>query len=75
MGDFIPQCPKCDKPMDKGYVPDVAYGGVFETSWAPGEPEQRRFVGGIKYRANELIPLRAHRCPKCGLVELYARPG
>ena len=74
MGDFHPRCPKCQKPMERGHVPDASHGQVLETSWAPGEPERRRFVGGIKYRAGEVIPVRAYRCPECGYVELYARP-
>lgn len=74
MSDFAPRCPKCDKVMDRGHVPDVAHGVVLKASWASGDPIPRRFIGGIRYRANELIPLSAYRCPKCGSVELYARP-
>ena len=74
MGDFHPQCPKCDKPMDRGHVPDVAHGAVLQAGWAPGAPEPRRFIGGIKYRADEVIALTGYRCPTCGYVEFYARP-
>jgi hypothetical protein len=74
MADFHPRCPKCDKPMDPGHVPDVAHCQVLRSCWAPREPEVRRYLGGIKYRAKELIPLSAYRCPDCGYVELYARP-
>ena len=74
MADFHPQCPKCGTSMDRGHIPDAAHGMVLELSWAPGEPETRRFVGGIKYHADELIPFRGYRCPSCGYVEFYARP-
>ena len=74
MADFHPVCPKCDKPMDRGHVPDFGYGQILQSGWAPGEPESRRFVGGIKYEADEQIPLIAYRCPACGYVEFYARP-
>lgn len=74
MADFHPRCPKCDKPMDRGHLPDVAHGQVLRSGWAPGDAESRRFVGGIKYRADQVIPLVAYRCPTCGYVELYARP-
>ena len=73
MSDFHARCPKCDKPMDRGHVPDTTHGGVLQSSGAPGEPEPRRFIGGIKYRADALIPLSAYRCPSCGYVEFYAR--
>ena len=59
--------------MDRGHVPDAAHGMVLMSSWAPGVPEVRRFFGGIKYSEDELIPLDAYRCSKCGYVELYAR--
>jgi hypothetical protein len=74
MADFHPRCPKCDKPMDRGHVPDAAHGQVLQSSWAPGAPETRRFLGGIRYHPDELIPLSVYRCPACGYVEFYARP-
>jgi Domain of unknown function (DUF6487) len=74
MGDFHPRCPKCEKSMDRGHIPDLAHGAVQQASWAPGEAIARRFLGGIKYEAGETIPLSAYRCPSCGYVELYARP-
>ena len=43
MADFHPRCPKCDRPMDRGHVPDLSHGQVMESSWAPGEAEGRRF--------------------------------
>jgi hypothetical protein len=75
MGDFHPVCPKCDKAMDRGHVPDVAHGQVLQSNWAPGEPASRRFFGGIKFDYDSQLPLIAYRCPKCGYVELYARAG
>ena len=74
VADFHPQCPKCEKFMDRGHLPDVSHGTVLQSSWAPGEAERRRFFGGIKYHAGNLIPLSAYRCPGCGYVEFYARP-
>jgi len=58
--------------MDRGHIPDAAHGQVLPLSWAPGEPEARRFVGGIKYHADDLIPFTGYRCPRCGYVEFYA---
>lgn len=74
MDDVDLRCPKCGKPMDRGHVPDAAHGAVLQSSWAPGEAQPRRFFRGIKYQADELIPLTAYRCPMCGYVEFYARP-
>lgn len=74
MADFHPKCPKCDRVMDRGHLPDMGHAQVFQSSWAPGEPEARRFIGGIKYHEAEVIPLSVYRCPDCGFLELYARP-
>jgi hypothetical protein len=74
MADFHPQCPKCATVMDRGHIPDIGQGMVVQSSWASGDPEFRRYVGGIKYRRDELVPLAAYRCPTCSLVELYAHP-
>jgi predicted nucleic-acid-binding Zn-ribbon protein len=70
-----PRCPKCQKTMERGHIPDVGHGGqVYQTGWSQGEPERQRFFGGIKFRKKEQLPLSAFRCPGCGYVELYAPP-
>jgi hypothetical protein len=74
MGDFHPICPKCSKPMDRGHIPDAAHSVVLQQRWSRGDPEPRRFVGGIKWEADEQLPLLAYRCSGCGFVELYAPP-
>jgi hypothetical protein len=47
---------------------------VLQTRWSRGDPEPRRFIGGIKWEKGEQIPLTAYRCTSCGFVEFYARP-
>ena len=66
------ECPKCQKRMDPGHMPDVGYGVVTQSTWSIGLPEKKRFLGGIKYDKKAQIPVIAYRCPRCGLVELYA---
>jgi predicted nucleic-acid-binding Zn-ribbon protein len=73
MAHFRPQCPKCKQTMAVGHVPDMGYGVVAQTNWAPGEPVVRRFLGGIEHQKDQMMPLLAYRCPSCGFVELYAR--
>jgi predicted nucleic-acid-binding Zn-ribbon protein len=72
MPPTAPRCPKCQKAMEEGHVPDVGYGQVTQAGWARGAPEQRRYFGGIKANPKEQLPLTAFRCPSCGYVELYA---
>jgi hypothetical protein len=71
MGDVHRVCPKCQSAMERGYLPDIAHGMVMRASWNPGEPEVRRFIGGIKWKPKESLPVTAYRCVKCGFVELY----
>ncbi|MEP6620743.1 MAG: hypothetical protein ABJE47_15570 [bacterium] len=73
MGDFLPTCGKCGSAMSRGHVPDMSHGQVLQSSWAPGDPEPRRFIGGIKWKENELVSITAYRCGKCGFLELYAK--
>jgi hypothetical protein len=47
MADAASHCPKCQRAMEKGYVADIGHGIVIQSSWSPGEPEPRRFIGGI----------------------------
>lgn len=67
-----PECPKCQRKMEPGHLPDMGYGVVLQSSWSPGIPERRRMFGGIRYDKKMQIPVSAYRCPRCGLVELYA---
>jgi hypothetical protein len=69
-----PRCPKCQKTMERGHIPDKARNQTHPAAWAPGAPERQRFFGGIKFRSKEQLPLAAFRCPSCGYVELYAPP-
>jgi len=59
--------------MDRGHVPDATYGQVLQSGWVAGEAEPRRFVGGIRYDRDDVVPLTAYRCPDCGYIEFYAR--
>ncbi len=74
MDDMSPVCPKCGAAMERGHIPDAAHGIVVQSRWSRGDPEPRRFVGGIKWDEDDQIPIAAYRCSGCGYVELYARP-
>lgn len=67
------RCPKCQKTMEEGHVPDIGYGQATQSGWAHGSPERLRFFGGIKVKKKEQMPISAYRCPGCGYVELYAK--
>jgi hypothetical protein len=74
MSETQPTCLKCRGAMERGHVPDSGYGEVLQTRWSRGDPEPRRFIGGIKWRRSEQVPMTAYRCTTCGFVEFYALP-
>jgi predicted nucleic-acid-binding Zn-ribbon protein len=67
------RCPKCQKTMEVGHLPDIGRNFATRSAWSRGVAERRRFFGGIKFKSKEQIPLTAYRCPSCGYVELYAK--
>jgi DNA-directed RNA polymerase subunit RPC12/RpoP len=73
MGQASYRCPKCQKTMEEGHIPDIGHDHVTPSAWSHGLAEPRRFFGGIKFESKEQIPLSAYRCPSCGYVELYAK--
>lgn len=66
-------CPKCNGPMEQGFVLDNTYGGRIVSQWAAGAPE-KSFWFGTKLPAEKLIPIGTFRCASCGFLEEYARP-
>jgi DNA-directed RNA polymerase subunit RPC12/RpoP len=64
-------CPECGSAMEEGFIPDMTWGGVLPSAWHPGQP-QRAWLTGVKYKAEQIVPLTAYRCTKCGLLKLYA---
>ena len=66
------ECPKCQRKMEPGHIPDMGHGIILQSSWTQGPPERRRYLGGIKYNKKAQVPIIAYRCTRCGYVELYA---
>jgi len=65
------QCVRCLTQMEEGFIGDFSSGGYALQKWNPGQPE-KSFWTGTKIRAEEQIPVRTLRCPKCGYLESYA---
>lgn len=73
MSDVI-QCLRCRAPMEMGYIADAFDGGTAtQERWSPGEP-RTSFWTGLKLDRSQQIPVTTARCPKCGVLESYARP-
>jgi predicted nucleic-acid-binding Zn-ribbon protein len=67
-----PQCPKCHRAMEEGFVVDMGRNHAIQPSWSPGPPK-RSFWTGLKLDRNALRPVTTYRCTACGYLESYTR--
>jgi Domain of unknown function (DUF6487) len=69
-----PECLVCKKEMEKGFLIDVAGGGVIALPrWCQGEPEKSFWLGEAKHsQLKEGVKVVAYRCPECEALRLYA---
>ena len=78
--DLIQECVDCGAELEDGFILDVSMAAGFKSSWHPGKPDDKtildflKYGPGVKHDRSQLIPIRALRCTKCGLLNLYAIP-
>jgi hypothetical protein len=77
MTERTPDCQRCRVTMEEGYLLDRGHGNHQDPAkWVEGEPVQRRWLGlkiGVQTKDREVRQVQAYRCPRCGLLESYAR--
>jgi predicted nucleic-acid-binding Zn-ribbon protein len=66
------RCPKCNSPMEEGFMLDSAYGGPVPGRWIAGEPGRAYLTG---FRDRRKLMIIAYRCATCGYLEMYAKDG
>jgi uncharacterized protein (UPF0212 family) len=69
----MPDCPKCGRRMEAGFVLDQTHGGYAQASWVAG-PAERSVWTGLKLKGRLRVPIATYRCPHCGFLESYAPP-
>ncbi len=72
-----PVCHRCRTSMEEGYLVDRGHGNSqLIGKWARGAPKPAKFLG-ISYtqsvKERDLVPIATWRCPRCGVLESYAR--
>jgi hypothetical protein len=67
----MPNCPKCQAPMQKGFIFDRSYGKSFPVAWIEGAPKYNWLEGFFVPKGRKRHYISAFRCPLCGVVELY----
>lgn len=71
MEDIQPKCARCKEPMEEGYVLDQGQWSVARVAqWVKGAPKRGGWKGLKLGSTREIM---SYRCPKCGLLEQYAR--
>lgn len=72
-----PICRSCRVSMVMGTMLDRAHGGELQLpQWTPGKPREKKFLGlrlGYARDEKESVRVTTWRCPRCGLLESYAR--
>lgn len=58
--------------MEEGFFLDHTHGGHAAGHWVAGQAE-KSFWTGIKMAGRQKVPVMAMRCPRCGVLKLYAR--
>lgn len=63
-------CPKCQHPMNSGFITDRSPEDTLIRLWVEGEPQ--RTWKGLKIPAEKSFPVTTYRCVSCGFIEAYA---
>jgi hypothetical protein len=66
-----PECPKCSRTMESGFVLDITHGAIVQSSWVEGAPIKSVWTG-LKLKGRQRLPVTTYRCKKCGFLESYA---
>jgi hypothetical protein len=61
------KCLKCQRVMQKGYIPDATYGGVVLGTWV-----ETGFLGAIKLKGKTRRTITTYRCNSCGYLASHA---
>ncbi len=57
--------------MEGGFILDASDSRNTQAAWVEGAPERSRWTG-LKLKDRRKLPIYAWRCPRCGLVRLFA---
>ena len=69
-----PECPQCRLRMEPGYLVDHGHGVAYPAAWVAGVPEWSRWFG-LKVKRKDKVPVTTFRCPRCGRLDSFGRPG
>lgn len=60
--------------MQPGFLLDMTYGKMAQSSWVEGLPK-RSFLRGLDLKGQQQLPVSTFRCTRCGYLESYTSQG
>jgi hypothetical protein len=67
-------CSKCSVHLQEGFLLETTRNSRTATQWVEGMPVTS-FWTGLRLKGRTRLPVIGYRCPRCGLLELYAPAG
>ena len=64
-------CPRCSIHLQEGFLLETTRNSRTATQWVEGKPVAS-FWTGLRLKGHTRLPVTSYRCPRCGLLELYA---
>jgi hypothetical protein len=65
------ECLRCHTTMESGFIADRTNGSWTQEKWSPGQAVLH-WWGMEKPEGG--VPVTTMRCPRCGVLESFARP-
>jgi hypothetical protein len=66
----MPDCPKCEVPLEGGFQLSHSSSGPSVAEWIEGAPEKSFW--GLKTSGRRKLKMYAWRCPRCAEVRMFA---
>lgn len=74
MDSDAPRCERCNRSMETGFLIDHGHGAAYPGAWVAGIAKWSRWLG-LQVRREQKMPVTTYRCPECGVLQSFARPG
>lgn len=66
-----PTCSRCSVSLQEGFLIEHTRNSRSVTEWAEGQPVTS-FWRGLSLSGRMRLRTTSYRCPRCGLLEIYA---
>lgn len=67
-----PECPRCRRAMEPGFLMDHGHGVIHKSTWVAGLANWSKWLGVRIKKGTPKFEATTYRCPSCGRLESYA---